>query len=130
MRRQVISTPDAPASPLYSQAIKVGDVVYVAGTPAADPVTGEYATTIVEQTRQALLNCRAILRAAGAELADVVDVHQLLLDPEDADGVNEVWPEFFPSDPPARSVGKIGVRRPGILISFKMTAVVGCGRPR
>lgn len=124
MTRQIIHTPDAPESPYYSQAIRVGNVIHVAGTPGADPATGRYAPTTIEQTRQALLNCQAILRAAGAELADVVDVHQLLLNPEDADDVNEVWPEFFPSDPPARCVSKLGVSRPGILISLKMTAVL------
>lgn len=122
--RQVIRTPEAPESPYYSQAVRAGHVVYVAGTTGADPETGAYGATVAEQTRQALVNCQAILRAAGAELADVVDVHQLLLDPEDADAVNEVWLDFFPSDPPARCVSKLGVSRPPILISLTMTAVL------
>lgn len=125
MRREIIRTPDAPESPYYSQAIRVGDVVHVAGTTGADPATGRTAATVAEQTRQALLNCQAILRAAGADLADVVDVQQLLRNPEDADAVNEVWLESFPSDPPTRCVSKLGVDRPDILISLKMTAVVG-----
>ncbi len=123
--RQVIRIPDAPESPYYSQAIRVGNIIHVAGTTGADPATGDYGATVAEQARQALVNCQAILRAAGAELSNVVDVHQLLLNPEDADGVNEVWLEFFPSDPPARCVSKLGVDRPPILISLKMTAVLG-----
>jgi 2-iminobutanoate/2-iminopropanoate deaminase len=87
MPKEVISTSDAPQNPAYSQAVKAGDTVYVAGTIGVDAATGEFAgTTIQEQTRQALLNRQAILRAAGAELSDAVMVHTLLTRPEDAPG--------------------------------------------
>jgi 2-iminobutanoate/2-iminopropanoate deaminase len=70
-----------------------------------------------------LLNCQAILRAGGAELGDAVMVHTLLLRPEDADGVIEVFDEFFPDVRPPRCVSKLGVDRPGILVSIAMVAV-------
>lgn len=124
MARVFISTPEAPEYPSFSQAVKVKDTIYVAGTIGVDVATGELAgTTIQEQTRQSLLNCQAILRAGGATLADVVMVHTLLLRPEDADGVVEVFDEFFPAVRPPRCVSKLGVDRPGILISLAMTAV-------
>jgi 2-iminobutanoate/2-iminopropanoate deaminase len=64
MPRQIISTPDAPEFSGYSQAVKVGTTIYVAGTIGVDAATGELAgRTIQEQARQSLLNCRAILRA-------------------------------------------------------------------
>jgi 2-iminobutanoate/2-iminopropanoate deaminase len=86
--------------------------------------TGELAgPTIHEQTRQSLLNCQAILRAGGGELSDAVMVHTLLLRPEDADGVVEVFDEFFPEVRPPRCVSKLGVDRPGILVSLAMVAV-------
>ena len=73
--REVIATPDAPSSPLYSQAVKAGNHVYVSGTVGLDVTTGGLAgPTIKEQTRQALANCETILRAAGATLDDVVEV--------------------------------------------------------
>jgi len=123
--KEVVSTPDAPEYPSYSQAVKAGNTVYVAGTVGVDVTTGELAgPTVTEQTRQSLLNCQAILRAAGAELADAVMVHTLLLRPEDADDVVAVFEEFYPDVRPPRCVAKLGVDRPGILVSIAMVAVV------
>lgn len=125
MPKQVISTPDAPQFPAYSQAVKAGDTIYVAGTIGFNVATGEMAgSTIQEQTRQSLRNCQAILRAGGGELSDAVMVHVLLMRPEDADGVNEVFEEFFPGVKPPRCVSKLGVDRAGILVSIAMVAVV------
>ncbi len=77
--QQIIRTPAAPHSPLFSQAIKVGSTIYVSGTAGIDPGTNQLAgLTIQEQTRQALINCESILRAAGAKLENVVEVHELL----------------------------------------------------
>ena len=124
MPREVISTPDAPEYPSYSQAVKVGTTIYVAGTVGVDVATGELAgPTVREQARQALRNCRAILRAGGAELSDAVMVHTLVLRPEDADAIIEVFDEFFPDVRPPRCVSKLGVDRPGILVSIALVAV-------
>jgi 2-iminobutanoate/2-iminopropanoate deaminase len=124
MPREVISTPDAPEYPSYSQAVKVGTTIYVAGTVGVDVATGEVAgPTVKEQARQALRNCRAILRAGGAELSDAVMVHTLVLRPEDADAIIEVFDEFFPDVRPPRCVSKLGVDRPGILVSIALVAV-------
>ncbi|HTE74484.1 MAG TPA: RidA family protein [Actinomycetes bacterium] len=126
MPKEIIATADAPQNPAYSQAVKAGSTVYVAGTIGVDVATGEFAgTTIREQTRQALLNCQAILHAAGAELSDAVMVHVLLTRPDDAPGVTEVFEEFWPEVRPPRCVSKIGVDRPELLVSIAMTAVVG-----
>jgi 2-iminobutanoate/2-iminopropanoate deaminase len=124
MPKEIISTPEAPQSPLYSQAVKAGHTVYVAGTPGIDVTTGEFAgPTVTEQARQALLNCQTILRAAGATLDDAVMVHTLLMHPEDADDLAGVFGEFFPDVRPPRCVSKIGVDRPGLLVSIAMVAV-------
>lgn len=124
MPRQVISTTEAPEYPTYSQAVKVGNTIYVAGTTGVDVKTGEFAgPTVQQQARQAMLNCQAILRAGGAELSDAVMVHTLLLRPEDADGLIEVFDEFYPDVRPPRCVSKIGVDRPGLLLSIAMVAV-------
>jgi len=126
MPKQVISTPDAPEFPGYSQAVKAGDTIYVAGTIGFDVTTGELAgPEIYAQTRQALHNCQAILRAGGAELSDAVMVHTLLLRPEDADAVVAVFDEFYPDVRPPRCVSRLGVDRPGILVSIAMVAVIG-----
>jgi 2-iminobutanoate/2-iminopropanoate deaminase len=125
VKREIIRTPDAPSSALFSQAIKVGAVVYTSGIVGVDPATNEMAgTTIQEQTRQALANCRNILVAAGATFEDVVEVHVLLAKSDDFAGLNEAYATFFPSDPPTRAVSKLGVDLPNVLVSIRMTAVV------
>jgi reactive intermediate/imine deaminase len=125
MPRQIITTADAPSSPLYSQAVKAGPHVFVSGSPGIDPSTGSLAgDTIRDQTRQALTNCQAILRAAGASLDDVIEVGILLTNPADFAGLNEEYAQWFPSEPPTRYVAKLGVELPGLLISIRMTAFV------
>src|SRR5579864_429033 len=103
MLKQIIRTSAAPASPLFSQAIKIGATIYLSGTAGVDPKTGQPAgSTVQEQTRQALVNCESILNTAGATRGDVVDVHVLISRPGDFAGMNEEYAKFFPNDPPAR----------------------------
>jgi 2-iminobutanoate/2-iminopropanoate deaminase len=121
--REVIHTPDVPSSPLYSQAVKAGDYVHVSGLVGIDAGTGDLAgPTIQEQTRQALSNCAAVLQAAGGTMDDVVEVGVLLANPADFAGMNEEYGTWFPADPPARYVAKLGVAIPGVLVSIRMTA--------
>ena len=125
MKKQIIRIQDAPKSPLYSQAVKVGPTIYVTGVPGLDPQTNKVAgPTIQEQTRQALINCQNILQAAGATLENVVDVQVLLARPGDFAGLNEEYAKFFPADPPARSVARLGPELGDILVSIRMVAVV------
>lgn len=124
MPRQIITTTDAPRSPLFSQGVRAGSQVLVSGTTGVDPRTGEMAgPTIQAQTRQALTNCEAVLRAGGASLDDVVEVGVLLSDPDDFAGMNEEYGRWFPTDPPARYAAALGARIPGLLVSIRMTAV-------
>src|SRR6476661_1069457 len=124
--REVITTSSAPSSPLYSQAVKAGNHVSVSGLVGIDVTTGDLAgPTIQEQTRQALTNCQAVLRAAGAKLEDVVEVGVLLTNPTDFAGMNEEYATWFPAEPPARYVAKLGVEIPGVLVSIRMTAFLG-----
>jgi 2-iminobutanoate/2-iminopropanoate deaminase len=121
--REIVSTAEAPSSPLYSQAVKAGGLVYVSGLVGIDVATGALAgATIGEQTRQALVNCRAVLRAAGARWQDIVEVGVLLTNPADFAGMNEQYATWFTSAPPTRYVAKLGVELPGVLVSIRMTA--------
>jgi 2-iminobutanoate/2-iminopropanoate deaminase len=123
--KQIILTADAPTSPLFSQAIKAGATIYLSGIVGIDPKTNQLAgSTIQEQTRQALANCENILRAAGAQLQNVVEVQVLLARADDFAGLNEEYAKFFPTDPPTRAVAKLGVELPNVLVSIKMTAVL------
>jgi reactive intermediate/imine deaminase len=125
MPREIITTANAPSSPLYSQGVKAGPLLVVSGIVGIDPSTGKLAgDTIQEQTRQALTNCKAILDAGGADLDDVIEVGVLLTDPADLAGLNEEYAHSFPSQPPTRYVAKLGVDLPGLLVSIRMTAHV------
>ena len=86
--------------------------------------TGEFAgATVKEQARQSLLNCQAILRAAGAGLSDAVMVDTLLDAARGRRRPARAFEEFFPDVRPPRCVSKIGVDRPGLLVSIAMVAV-------
>ena len=124
--REIISTPDAPSSPLYSQGVKAGQYIHVSGLVGTDASTGRLAgPSIQEQTRQALTNCQAILKAAGATMDDVVEVGVLLAAPTDFAGMNDEYATWFPVDPPTRYVAKLGVEIPGVLVSIRMSAFRG-----
>jgi 2-iminobutanoate/2-iminopropanoate deaminase len=126
MARQIITTADAPRSPLYSQGVKAGPLLVVSGMAGIDPRTGNLVeTTIRAQSRQALANCQAVLEAGGATLDDVIEVGVLLTVAADFAGLNEEYARWFPSEPPTRYVAKLGVDLPGLLVSIRMTAFVG-----
>ena len=111
---------------MYSQAVKAGQHIYVSGLIGVDVSTGNLVgPTIQGQTRQALTNCEAILRAAGATLEDVVEVGVLLTNPTDFAGMNDEYATWFPAEPPTRYVAKLGVEIPNVLVSIRMTAFVG-----
>ncbi|MFZ0666364.1 MAG: RidA family protein [Acidimicrobiales bacterium] len=125
MPRQIITTANAPSSPLYSQGVKAGPHILVSGIVGIDPSTGSLVDdTIQGQTRQALANCEAILHAGGATLDDVIEVGVLLTNPADFAALNEEYALWFPHDPPTRYVARLGVELPGLLVSIRMTAFI------
>ena len=101
MARDIIRTPHAPSSTMYSQAVRASGFVFVSGTGPQDPVTGKVVgDTIQEQTRQCLQNVSAILEAAGSSLDRVVSVTVILFDDTDFAGMNEEWTKWFPANHP------------------------------
>lgn len=123
--RHILHTDAAPTSPLYSQGVRIGSHIQVSGLIGLDVAAGQLAgSSIQEQTRQALSNCRAVLHVGGATLDDVVEVGVLLTDPDDFGGMNEEYMTWFPSDPPCRYAAKLGAVIPGVLVSIRMTAIV------
>ena len=104
-QRTRISTSDAPAAiGPYSQAIAAGDFIFCSGQVALDPASGELAQDDVRaQSRRALENLSAVLSAGGATLGDVVKTTVFLVNMSDFADMNEVYAEFFASEPPARS---------------------------
>jgi 2-iminobutanoate/2-iminopropanoate deaminase len=126
VNRQVISTDKGPRTGLpYSQGIRHGDLVFVAGQVALDPATGQVVEGgIREQTRQTLENVDAILRAAGTSLAHAVECLCLLHDIADFGAFNEIYKGFFPKDPPARTTVQAVLPRPGLLVEIRAVAAM------
>ena len=103
--RTTVATEQAPrAIGPYSQAVVAGQLLFCLGQIPLDPATGQLVDgDITAQTRQALLNVRAILAAAGATFDDVVKTTVYLADMNEFAAMHEVYASFFPSPAPARS---------------------------
>ena len=103
--RQSVSTPHAPqAIGPYSQAVRMGSLLFVSGQIPLDPATGTMTDgDIAAQTRRVFQNIGAILEAAGASFANVARTTVYLADMADFTAMNEVYATFFESPAPARS---------------------------
>lgn len=122
-KKNIVLTPDAPRSPLYSQAVKAAGLIFVAGQGPFDPATGEVqGESIQEQTRQCLRNVEAILRVAGSSLDQVVSATFILANEDDFAGMNEEWARWFPANAPARQGAKLPIRFKGIKVSIAVIA--------
>ena len=127
--REVISTDGAPAAAgPYSQAIRVGDLVFTAGQLGVDASSGEFATDdVVGQAERALANLGAILEAAGSGLDRLVKVTVFLADIGDWPAVNEVYVRMIPEPFPARSAFAVKDLPKGGRVEIEAVAAVGTG---
>jgi 2-iminobutanoate/2-iminopropanoate deaminase len=126
MERKVVSTADAPqAIGPYSQAITLGDLVFCSGQI---PLTREGTVAegdITIQTRQVLINLKYLLAAAGSSLERVVKTTVFLADMHEFKAMNEVYAEFFPSAPPARSTVQVARLPRDVRVEIEAIAVRG-----
>jgi len=122
--RKVIRTSDAPRPRgVYSQGIIADGFVFVAGQGPVNPQTNQIESgDIKSETRLVLKNIRSILEAAGSSLRDAVRIGVFLADLNDFEGMNEVFREFFPEDPPARTT--VGCALPKIKVEIDCIAQV------
>ena len=127
LKREIVSTTNAPAAiGPYSQAVRVGDLVYTAGQLPLVPGTGKLVEGDIKlQTRQVMQNLSQVLAAAGSSLAQVVKTTIFLADLADFAAVNEVYGGFFKSDPPARSTVQVSALPLGARIEVEVVAVIG-----
>ena len=119
--KTVISTSKAPAAiGPYSQAIKVGNLLYTSGQIPIDPATGNIVSgDIKEQTRQALSNIKAILEEAGLTMNNVVKTTVFLTNMEDFTEMNSIYAEFFSKPFPARSAVAVRTLPKGVLVEIE-----------
>ena len=123
---KVISTKKAPAAiGPYSQAIRVGNLVYTSGQIPINPATGAFVEGgIKEQTRQSLNNVKAILEEAGTSLANVVKTTVFMADMADFADMNSVYAEFFTEPYPARSAVAVKTLPKGALVEIEVIAEI------
>lgn len=125
MHRQVILTANAP-SPVgpYSQAIRVGNLIFVAGQLPLDHATGIMPEGITGQTRLVLHNLAAVLEAAGASLASIVKTTVYMKNLAEFAAMNQVYAEFFTDKPPARATVEVARLPKDALIEIEAIAVL------
>ena len=124
--KKVIKTTKAPAAiGPYNQAIQVGNLVYTSGQIPIDPATGNFVEGgIKEQTRQSLLNVKAILEEAGLTMSDVIKTTVFMADMNNFSDMNAVYSEFFPEPYPARSAVAVKTLPKGALVEIEVVAGV------
>ncbi len=127
MHKEIISTKEAPAAVgPYSQAVKVGNLVYTAGQIPLDPATGKLVQgDIAAQTDRVMQNLHAVLTTAGSSLDNVVKTTIFLTDMGHYRAVNEVYGRYMATNPPARSAIQVAALPLGALIEIEMVAVAG-----
>jgi 2-iminobutanoate/2-iminopropanoate deaminase len=110
MAKEIVATTLAPAAiGPYSQAVRVGEFVFLSGQIALDPATGEMVgETAAEQAERVMENIGAVLAAAGLAFSQVVKSTIYLTELADFAAVNQVYGRRFPAEPPARAT--VGVR--------------------
>ena len=123
MAKKTITVPWALAGVPYSAGIKVGDFVFVSGQVGATDNKGQEVKGIEAQTRQVLERVKGVLEGAGASLSDVIKTVVFLVDAADFARMNEVYKNYFPTDPPARSTVVVkALVKPEMLVEIEAIA--------
>jgi 2-iminobutanoate/2-iminopropanoate deaminase len=126
MEKQVIQTDNAPkAIGPYSQAIRIGDLIYTAGQVALSPTTGELVGADIEtQTRQVLENLKGVLEAAGSSFDKVVKTTVFIINMGEFAKMNAIYAEYFTGTHPARSTVQVSALPKNALVEIECVASV------
>ncbi|MFM9885622.1 MAG: RidA family protein [Burkholderiales bacterium] len=136
VKREIIKSAAPTPMANYSEAFKVGDIVFAAGQIASDYKTGVppearidpnfpyYGSAIKKQTRYILENLKKTFEAAGSSLDHVVKSQVFLTDPNNFNGFDEVWKEYFKVPPPRTTVGTSGLLVKDTLVEIDLVGVV------
>ncbi|CAF3312739.1 unnamed protein product [Rotaria socialis] len=125
--RRIIKTAAAgPTSGPYSQAVQVGQTLYLSGSIGLDPKTGQFAgDSVQEQARQSLQNLGEVLKAAGASYKNVVKTNVFLKDMNDFAELNEVYSQIFTDRHPARSTVQVAGLPRNAKVEIEAVAILG-----
>lgn len=125
MDRQTVSTDKAPAAiGPYSQAVRVGDLLFTSGQIALLPNGNLLEGDVAAQTEQVLNNLQAVLEAGGSSLANVIKCTCFLKDMAHFGTMNEVYGRFFENEPPARSAVEVARLPKDVLVEIEAVALV------
>lgn len=125
MTRQIIQTDKAPSAVgTYSQAVKVGNTVYVSGQIGLDPQTMQMVEGFEAQANQVLNNIEAICQASGGSLADVVKYNVSLTDLNDFAKLNEIFVARLPQPYPARAAVQVSALPKGAIVEIEAILVI------
>jgi 2-iminobutanoate/2-iminopropanoate deaminase len=121
--KKVLSSARVPRLGPYSQAVQVGDLIYVAGQAGIDPASGQSAgDTFAAQARQAFTNLRTLLEDVGSGMDHVIKVTCFVSEADGFATLNTLFAEFFPAAPPVRSTPVVALPR-GLKFSIDAIAL-------
>lgn len=124
--RKIIQTNEAPqAIGTYSQAVQIGDIVYLSGQIGLDPATAHMAEDIDSQIHRVLQNLRAVARAAGGDLGGIAKLNVFLTDLANFGRVNEIMTEYFEPPYPARAAVGVAALPRGALVEIDAILALG-----
>ena len=126
MSKKKVVIPEGGAKALapYSPGIRHGKFVFTSGQVGLDPAAGKLVEGgVAGQARQALINLKAVLAAAGCTMDDVVKCTVFMQDMNDYGAINEVYGEFFSKNPPARSAVAVAGLPIGALVEIEAVAI-------
>jgi 2-iminobutanoate/2-iminopropanoate deaminase len=123
--KKIVSTTEAPAAVgPYSQAVRVGPMLFTAGQIPLDPKSGQIVSQdVAEQTRRVLDNLTAVLKAENMDFSNIVKTTVFLTNLDDFQKMNEVYASFFKDAPPARSTVQVSALPKGAQVEIEVVAV-------
>ena len=123
MKKNIIASNKFPVSGPYSAAVEVNGIIFISGQLPIDPTTGEIINDIKKATRQVLINIQTILKKTGLDMSNIVKTTIFLKNMTDFPVVNEIYADFFPQEPPARSTIEASVLPKGAQIEIEAIAI-------
>ncbi len=123
--KKIVSTTEAPAAVgPYSQAVRIGPMLFTAGQIPLDPKSGQLVSDkIAEQTRRVLDNLTAVLQAEGMSFTNIVKTTVFMTNLGDFQTMNEVYASYFKDAPPARSTVQVAALPKGAQVEIEVIAV-------
>jgi len=126
MKREIIHTDHAPAAVgPYSQAVKVGNMLFTAGQVPLSPESGKVVEgDVTVQTEQVMKNLQSVLEAAGTSFENVIKSTVFLTDMNNFGAMNGVYGRYFTQNPPARSAVQVAALPLGVDVEIEMIALI------